>query len=69
MEGLMETKDTSGFYWSQDGKRAFAPNAVIAPTYTLRREDRLTYTYPAHGWYWFDSKAEADAFFGPEVVS
>lgn len=40
------------------------PNYVYAPTFSLIATDRETYTYPIDGWYWFDTDAEAYAFFG-----
>lgn len=41
----------------------FAPNKVENKDYILIREDKLTYTYPIHGWYWFDTLIEAETFF------
>lgn len=40
------------------------PNAVYAPTFTLLKEDKDTYTYPVEGWIWFDTEEEARAYFG-----
>jgi hypothetical protein len=57
------TQDTSGFYRLNNGKLGHAPNAVRAPTFNLFLADRDTYAYPVDGWYWFDSEAEARAFF------
>ena len=55
--------DTSGFY-KQDGELLFGPNFVLNANYELRRETHEDHTYPVDGWYWFDSEAEARAFFG-----
>lgn len=54
-----------GFYRiDNDGIFMHAPNFVKAPTYTLARADKDSYTYPTEGgWYWFDTRAEALAFF------
>lgn len=57
------TEDTSGFYRLTGKKLSFAPNAVRAPTYNLFRAERETYTYPANGWHWFDTKEQAREFF------
>jgi len=69
----MMTIDTSGFYRVDvNGDFQFAPNFVHAPDYDLLRGDRLTYTYPTLGdWYWFDVEVDAYAFFNlpmPELV-
>ena len=58
--------DTSGFYRLRDDKLTHAPNAVRAPTYDLFRKDKDSYTYPVHGWYWFDSEEDAKAFFNKD---
>lgn len=39
---------------------------VDAPDYSLKIEDKDTYTYPCHGWYYFDSDEYAYSFFGIE---
>jgi hypothetical protein len=54
--------DTSGFY-KIDGGLVFGPNYVLNAAYELRRELHETYTYPVDGWHWFDSEAQARAFF------
>jgi hypothetical protein len=41
-----------------------APNFVEAPDYILNACDKDTYTYPIHGWYWFDTLEQAAEFFG-----
>lgn len=43
------------FYKRQDEELLVAPNFVHAPNYSLTAEDKDEYTYPADGWYWFDS--------------
>lgn len=55
----MTDEDTSGFY-KLDGALLYASNAVYGPDYVLIREDRAEYTYPVHGWYWFDSQSDAE---------
>jgi hypothetical protein len=54
--------DTSGFY-KTDGELLFGPNYVLNAAYELRRELHETYSYPVDGWWWFDSEAQARAFF------
>jgi hypothetical protein len=61
------TKNTSGFYQAAGKHLAFAPNKVMAPDYTLDRADKDSYSYPAHGWYWFDTEEQAREFFGLPV--
>ena len=52
-----------GFY-KLDGELLYGPNFVYGPTFSLLKEDHASYTYPVEGWYWFDSEADARAFFG-----
>lgn len=52
------------FYKLDDGMLFEGPNAVYAPTFTLLKEDKDTYTYPVEGWIWFDTEDEARAYFG-----
>lgn len=52
-----------GFY-KVDGGLLYAPNLVSGPWGDLVAEDHESYTYPVEGWYWFDSEADARAFFG-----
>jgi hypothetical protein len=61
MEGDMPD-DTSGFY-KLDGTLLYGHDAVYGPDFTLLRETHDHHTYPTDGWYWFDSEAEALAFF------
>jgi len=49
-------EDTSGFYKLEDENWQYAPNFVYAPTYTLLRELKDTYTYPIDGWVWYDEQ-------------
>ena len=52
------------FYRIDDEDFQEAPNFVYAPTYTLSKEEKDTYTYPTEGgWYWFDTIEEAREFF------
>lgn len=53
--------DTSGFYSKDFMLRA--GKFVFGPGYTLLRQEKDEYTYPVHGWYWFDSAEEAFAAF------
>jgi hypothetical protein len=36
---------------------------VYGPTFTLLVEEKDIYDLPVDGWYWFDTKEEALAFF------
>ena len=63
--------DTSGFYTTNEqGELMHAPNYVIAPDFAIYRDQREAYTYPVHGWAWFDSEAEARAAYNlPSVAA
>lgn len=54
--------ETSGFYKNDNGEILHGPNFVEAGSFNIYREHKDTYTYPIGGWYWFDSKEEAYAF-------
>jgi hypothetical protein len=60
MENIM---DTSGFYKLDDGALLYGPNAVIGADLELLRAEHAAYDYPVAGWYWFDSEADARAYF------
>jgi hypothetical protein len=70
MDGNRMSIDTSGFYKLDGDEVLFAPNFVHGPfeAYSLTRADRLTYTYPVDGWYWFDTIALAYEFFALNPV-
>ena len=55
--------EKSGFYLYEAGNLFYAENAVMAPTFTLVKEEKDTYEYPIHDWIWFDSEEEAKAHF------
>lgn len=58
----------AAFYRVENEELQEAPNFVYAPTYTLSKEEKDTYTYPTEGgWYWFDTIEEAATFFGIPV--
>jgi hypothetical protein len=54
--------DTSGFYKLEDESLLYG-TVVCGPTYTLISEDHESYTYPVDGWRWFETEAEARAFY------
>lgn len=54
-------------FYKLDGELLEGPNFVYGPTFTLLKEQKDTYTYPVDGWYWFDTKEEAYAFFNIEL--
>jgi hypothetical protein len=41
----------------------YAPNRVQHKDFDLKIEDKDIQTYPVHGWYYFDTKEEAETFF------
>lgn len=51
------------FFRYIDDELQIAPNFVCAPTFTLLKEDKDTYTFPMDGWYWFDTTENACNFF------
>ena len=59
-------ENTSGFY-KQDGEILYGPNFVLNANYELFKETYDQHTYPIDGWYWFDNKETAYAFFGVEI--
>ena len=61
---MEEQENTSGFYKYEGEELTYAPNFVCAPSFEIFREQKDQYGYPIHGWYWFESKAEAEIFFG-----
>ena len=65
---MEEIQDTSGFYLYQDGGLAFAPNFVEHKDYQIYRDQKDTYTYPIHGWHWFENENEAKTFFNIPIL-
>jgi hypothetical protein len=63
-------ENTSGFY-KQDNDILYAPNFVLGAysAYELRKETHQEHTYPIDGWYWFDNKETAYAFFGVDITT
>jgi len=57
---------SGGFYKidPHSGELLCGPNAVMAPAFTLLREERDQHEYPADGWRWFDSEDHARAAYG-----
>ena len=62
---------SAGFYALLGEQVHYAPNFVFTPNYALIKEDKDEYLlldiFPMDGWYWFDSKEEAEAFFGQKI--
>lgn len=53
------------FYRLDEEDFQIAPNFVRAPSYTLLKEEKDTYTYPTEGgWIWFDTEEAAREHFG-----
>ncbi len=58
------------FYQLDEAGALIAATRVFGPDWELLPEDCESYAYPVAGWHWFDTEAEARAFFGlPEVES
>lgn len=58
---------SAGFYKLEDNSIFFGPNYVLFPDGTsLSKDLRMDSELPVRGWYWFDSRAEALAYFGKE---
>lgn len=56
--------DTSGFYkYIPEYGILYAAHAVQGNEYQLDREWKDTYDYPVDGWYWFDTKEQAEIGF------
>jgi hypothetical protein len=53
---------TAGFYKLDDALR-YAPTAVYGPEFILLVEQKNSYTYPVNGWWYFNTKSEAEEFF------
>ena len=49
------------FYKNENNRLVFAPNKVYNKNYTLDPAAHATYTYPADGWYWYDTENAAYA--------
>jgi hypothetical protein len=49
------------FYKFDQGRVFVAPNSVKSSEYELLAENKDSYTYPVHGWYWFDNDEAAEA--------
>jgi hypothetical protein len=52
--------DTSGFYKKEDSGLLYG-TVVLNANYELRRDTHEQNTYPIDGWYWFNSKEEAES--------
>lgn len=56
--------DTSGFYkYIPEYGLLYAPHVVHGDVYNLDREWKETYVFPIDGWYWFDTKEQAEISF------
>jgi len=52
-----------GFYKFENDLLRYAATGVYTPNYTILAQDHATISYPVDGWFWFDSQADAEAFF------
>lgn len=50
-------------FYKYDGELFEAPSAVESAEFSLYAEFYEQYSYPVMGWYWFDTREEALAFF------
>jgi hypothetical protein len=59
---------TAGFYKYESQTLHYGPNYVYDENYALVKEHIESYlagdVFPVDGWYWFDSREEALAYFG-----
>ncbi len=55
-----------GFYKIDSGVIVFGKSKILNKSYTLLIEEKNSYTYPVFGWYYFDTRAEAETFFTGE---
>lgn len=55
------------FYKDDNGTLLYAATTVSGPGYTLVAADHLSYSYPVHGWWWFDSEGAARTALGLPV--
>lgn len=53
-----------GFYKFSDDILHYAATSIHAPDFVLLAANHADYTYPTGGWYWFDSRQQAEAFWG-----
>lgn len=59
--------ETNGFYKNINESVFFAKNNVHHKDYDLNINNRENYSYPIDGWFYFDSKEDAYAFFDLEI--
>jgi hypothetical protein len=59
----MNQENTSGFYKNDSGFLSYGQNYVLSGSYNLYREQKNEYSYPYHGWHWFDSEDAAKEYF------
>lgn len=58
-------EDTSGFYAYFDNQLQYCDNAVYFPDGTVIVETcHESYDYPYQDWYYFNTRDEAELFFG-----
>lgn len=57
-------EDTSGFYKLDESEDIlYASYAVYNKDYTLLKDQKDSFTYPVDGWYWFNTREEAENHF------
>lgn len=54
---------TAGFYKLENGELNYAPTFVEGSGYVLLATEKDNYSYPIYGWWWFDSREEAEAHY------
>lgn len=60
---ILHPNDTAGFY-KYEGEQLAWGKWVLNLDYELYADKHTEYELPVDGWYWFDSKEEAEIFFG-----
>ncbi|MCK9417678.1 hypothetical protein M0Q97_13630 [Candidatus Dojkabacteria bacterium] len=58
--------EEKGFYKFDNNFLYYAPNFIYATNYELLSDMKDSYNLPIDGWYWFNSKIEANNFFNIE---
>jgi hypothetical protein len=63
----MDELNTGAFY-KYESDSLLVGKKVLNLDYELHAENYAEYNLPVDGWHWFDTKDEAHAFFGLELI-
>ena len=47
------------FYRKENDSLLKAENEVVSKDYHIKADEKDSYEYPVHGWYWFETDEEA----------